>query len=185
MAPTGVVLISCAKEQHAMNRQTLEGNWNQILGMVRQQWGQLTEEDLESARGSAERLVGVIQEKTGEARDAIEDRLEELLGAASRHRSGAAKEEPANWNMDDIRERVGEQAQDAYEQAQNLVRSRPSESIAVAFGAGILVGTVVGLMLRAGSQKRGLHDSTEQIGRRIADAILSVVPNSIRSRVND
>jgi len=36
-----------------------------------------------------------------------------------------------------------------YEEAEKVVRQRPAESVAVCFGAGVLVGVFVGLMLRS------------------------------------
>ena len=62
-----------------ITRQELEGQWNQVKGHVQERWGQLTDDDLREARGSADRLVGVIQEKTGESRRAIEDFLEQTI----------------------------------------------------------------------------------------------------------
>ena len=59
----------------AINQQTLEGNWNEIKGKIHEKWGQITQDDLQKARGSIDQLVGVIQRKTGEARDRIEKRL--------------------------------------------------------------------------------------------------------------
>ena len=62
----------------APNQQTLEGNWNEIKGKLRERWGQLSQDDLQKARGNVEQLVGVIQKKTGEARDRIEQYLSEV-----------------------------------------------------------------------------------------------------------
>ncbi|MEZ6051591.1 MAG: CsbD family protein [Planctomycetaceae bacterium] len=46
-------------------RQEIEGQWNQVKGQVQERWGELTDDDLYKARGSADQLVGVIQQKTG------------------------------------------------------------------------------------------------------------------------
>ena len=58
-----------------MNQQILVGNWNEIKGKLREKWGQLTDDDFQQIRGDAEQLIGVIQRKTGEAREAIEEYL--------------------------------------------------------------------------------------------------------------
>jgi len=52
-----------------------EGRWQQARGRIRQTWGSLTDDELDSARGSWDRLVGAIKEKTGEAADTIDDKL--------------------------------------------------------------------------------------------------------------
>ena len=52
-----------------MNRDTLEGQWNQIKGRAREQWGKLTDDDLDRVQGKAEQLAGRIQERYGVAKD--------------------------------------------------------------------------------------------------------------------
>jgi len=52
-----------------MNRDTLEGQWAQFKGRARQQWGKLTDDDLDQVRGKAEELAGKVQERYGVARD--------------------------------------------------------------------------------------------------------------------
>ena len=56
-----------------------EGRWQQARGMIRQTWGDVTDQELEQSRGSWDRLVGAIKEKTGESADAIERRLQEIF----------------------------------------------------------------------------------------------------------
>jgi uncharacterized protein YjbJ (UPF0337 family) len=52
-----------------MNEDTLKGQWTQLKGQVREQWGKLTNDDLDRVQGEAEQLVGRIQERYGIARD--------------------------------------------------------------------------------------------------------------------
>ena len=52
-----------------MNEDTLKGQWTQLKGQVREQWGKLTDDDLDQVQGKAEQLVGRIQERYGIARD--------------------------------------------------------------------------------------------------------------------
>ncbi|MDP3971611.1 MAG: CsbD family protein, partial [Candidatus Nanopelagicales bacterium] len=52
-----------------------EGRWQQARGRIRQTWGAITDDELDSARGNWDRLVGAIKEKTGEAADTVEDKL--------------------------------------------------------------------------------------------------------------
>ena len=47
------------------NWDEIAGNWKQFTGKARQQWGKLTDDDLEVARGQREELVGKIQERYG------------------------------------------------------------------------------------------------------------------------
>ncbi|MEO8607217.1 MAG: CsbD family protein [Chloroflexota bacterium] len=43
----------------------LAGQWKQLRGNVREAWGKLTDDDLEQAKGSRDKLVGRIQERYG------------------------------------------------------------------------------------------------------------------------
>ena len=57
------------------NRLADDGRWQQARGQIRETWGDLTDDDLDRSRGSWDGLVGAIKEKTGEAADAISDKL--------------------------------------------------------------------------------------------------------------
>ena len=48
-----------------MNNDMPEGRWKQVGGQVRIWWGKISDEDLESIGGKAERLAGVLQNKYG------------------------------------------------------------------------------------------------------------------------
>ena len=41
-----------------MNWDRIEGNWKQVTGRVKEQWGKLTDDDMEVAAGSAKSLSG-------------------------------------------------------------------------------------------------------------------------------
>ena len=56
-----------------------EGRWQQARGHIRQTWGDLTDDELDTARGSWDRLVGAIKEKTGEAADTVQDKLRNIF----------------------------------------------------------------------------------------------------------
>jgi uncharacterized protein YjbJ (UPF0337 family) len=62
-----------------VNWDRIEGNWKQFKGSARQQWGRLTEDDLEVVGGKRERLAGKIQEAYGITREASEKQLAEWL----------------------------------------------------------------------------------------------------------
>jgi uncharacterized protein YjbJ (UPF0337 family) len=62
-----------------MDANILKGKWMQIKGSVREKWGQLTDDDVDRVSGSAERLVGVIQERYGYAKQRAEDEVDAWL----------------------------------------------------------------------------------------------------------
>jgi len=52
-----------------MNKQTIEGNWMQLKGKVREQWGKLTDDDVDVIAGKRDQLIGTIKEKYGKTVD--------------------------------------------------------------------------------------------------------------------
>ncbi len=140
-----------------MNQQTLEGNWNEIKGKLHERWGQLTQDDLQKARGSVDQLVGVIQRKTGEAREGIEQFLSDVSAGGAGGVSKAAEAvrsyaSSAVESVDDARQRAAEMMRGGYGQTERMIQQRPMESLAVGFGAGLIAGVVIGLMMRSGSR---------------------------------
>jgi len=63
-----------------MNWDRIEGNWKQFKGQARQQWGKLTDDELDQVEGQREELVGRIQEKYGIARDEAERQVRDWEG---------------------------------------------------------------------------------------------------------
>jgi len=62
-----------------MNKDILMGKWKQLKGKVRQQWGKLTDDQVERIAGRYEELVGVIQERYGYTRDQAEQQVNSFL----------------------------------------------------------------------------------------------------------
>lgn len=55
-----------------MNWDRIAGSWKQVKGYVREQWGQLTDDDLEVINGKRDQLVGKIQQRYGRTKDEAE-----------------------------------------------------------------------------------------------------------------
>jgi len=61
-----------------MNDDRMEGNWKQLKGKVKEQWGRLTDDDLDVISGRRDQLAGKIQERHGVARDEAERQLKDF-----------------------------------------------------------------------------------------------------------
>jgi uncharacterized protein YjbJ (UPF0337 family) len=57
----------------------VQGAWNQIKGEAKRIWGDLTDDDFMRAEGSADKLIGIIQERFGDAHDSIRRSLRRWL----------------------------------------------------------------------------------------------------------
>ena len=138
----------------AINTQELQGQWNKLRGQVKEKWGQLTDDDLQIHGGNIDQLVGKIQQKTGEGREAVEKFLTELTSKGGSVASQAAEAvgtfaQNAGDRFRDQYGQVSEQARQKFDATQDLVRSNPTQSVAAAFGVGLVAGLIVGLALRS------------------------------------
>ena len=126
----------------AINTQEIQGQWNQLRGRVKERWGQLTDDDLQMQGGNLEQLVGRIQQKTGEGREAIERFLNDLTSRGSSAVAHAA--EAAGRYVHQGFDGVG----DRFDRAESAIRHNPARSVAVVFGIGLLAGLIVGLTVQ-------------------------------------
>ena len=53
----------------------IKGEWNIIKGHLKQKWALLTDDDLQYIEGKQDELLGRIQKRTGESREAVEDAI--------------------------------------------------------------------------------------------------------------
>jgi uncharacterized protein YjbJ (UPF0337 family) len=61
-----------------MNWDQVEGNWKVFRGKIREQWGKLTEDDLDVISGKRDQLVGRLQRAYGIEEDEAEDQVAEF-----------------------------------------------------------------------------------------------------------
>ena len=64
-----------------MNWDRIEGNWVEFKGKARERWGKLTDDDLDVIAGKREQLVGVLQQRYGYAKDALEREVRDFEAA--------------------------------------------------------------------------------------------------------
>lgn len=58
-----------------MNWDRVEGNWKQFKGKVKEQWGKLTDDQLDVIAGKREQLAGRLQEVYGVSKDEAERQM--------------------------------------------------------------------------------------------------------------
>jgi uncharacterized protein YjbJ (UPF0337 family) len=71
-----------------MNWDRVEGNWKQIKGKVKENWGKLTDDDVDVIQGRRDQLVGKLQEKYGIAREEAERQVADFLVRVDKALSG-------------------------------------------------------------------------------------------------
>ncbi len=137
-----------------VNTQELQGSWNRIKGKLKERWGNLSDDDLQVTGGNIDQVIGRIQQRTGESREAIE----EFLNSASARGASAVSQavetagqyaQQAGSQLREQYQNVAGQMNEGYEQVQHLVRHYPTQSIVAVFGAGVALGVLVGLSMRS------------------------------------
>ncbi len=132
-----------------VTKEEIQGNWNSFLGGVQKKYSEITGDDLASVKGNIQQMAGIIQRKTGQAREEIEKYLQSLTADASgalNHVSEMASS-VANKANEGLREGynyVADKSQEGYESARETVREKPVETLAIAFGIGVVAGLVAG-----------------------------------------
>ena len=135
-----------------VTKEELKGQWNQVKGRLQEHWGELTDDDLTRAEGSTDRLVGVVQQKTGATQREVEQFLREVIGDGNQIRervteaahqyaevAGEYAAEAGEYVKQNYR-RAAETGGEYSQKISHTIRSRPAESMAIAFGLGIATG---------------------------------------------
>ncbi|ESY01527.1 CsbD family protein [Mesorhizobium sp. C386A] len=63
-----------------MDWNCVEGNWKQVKGKVKEQWGKLTDDDLDRIAGNRDQLEGKIQERYGIEKDRAQRDIDDWYG---------------------------------------------------------------------------------------------------------
>jgi uncharacterized protein YjbJ (UPF0337 family) len=56
----------------------IKGNWNMVKGKLKQEYAELTDDDLVFAEGREDELVGQIQKKTGQSKEEVKKFFDSL-----------------------------------------------------------------------------------------------------------
>jgi uncharacterized protein YjbJ (UPF0337 family) len=87
VGPTSIFPTSILNEhpswESAMNWDRVEGNWKQFKGKAQEQWGKLTDDDLDVIEGRRTELAGRLQQRYGYAKDQAEREIDNWLDATS------------------------------------------------------------------------------------------------------
>lgn len=61
-----------------MNKLTWKGRWNELKGKVKQQYADLTDDDLMYVEGKEDEMLGKLQKKTGKSKEDLEKWFDSL-----------------------------------------------------------------------------------------------------------
>ena len=61
-----------------MNKDSIGGKWSQLKGEAKAQWGKLTDDDLTRVAGHRDKLLGLLQERYGHAKDEADRQIKDF-----------------------------------------------------------------------------------------------------------
>jgi len=61
-----------------MDKTDLKGKWNELKGKLKQQYADLTDDDLLYVEGKEDELYGKIQQRVGKTKEEVKKMIEEL-----------------------------------------------------------------------------------------------------------
>ena len=79
-----------------MNSNQFEGQWKQLKGKVKQQWGKLTDDDINVINGKRDVLIGKLQERYGFAQEEAQRKADEFLKTQHEEPAYAHSAAPSN-----------------------------------------------------------------------------------------
>ena len=133
-----------------VDQTVLQENWNEIRATLKSKWQQLSDHDLRGFKGSADQLVQMIQRRTGQARNLIENQLEEMIAQGrsiqnqvGQYFSSAASQ--AGEAYDEGYDLAAQKLADGYKQASRYAKENPGAAVAILFGSGLLAGLGVAM----------------------------------------
>ena len=68
-------------KHNTMTKLEIKGDWNITKGKLKQKWAKLTDDDLQFVEGKSEEMLGRIQKRTGESREAVEKAVHEACAS--------------------------------------------------------------------------------------------------------
>lgn len=72
-----------------MDNTFFKSNWNQLKGVVKEKWGQLTDDDLMQIEGNYDKFKGLLQEKYGYSKSELENQMQEFEKSCKNKRKAA------------------------------------------------------------------------------------------------
>jgi ElaB/YqjD/DUF883 family membrane-anchored ribosome-binding protein len=127
--------------------------WQGFKAQARQRWTQLVDQELDAVQGDVEALIASIQRCTGESREAIDQFLDSVAAAPCSTAHVAVNRvreyaHSAGEHFSDAYQQTAQSIRDGYQHAEAYVQRNPMPSIAIAFGAGLLGGVILSIVLR-------------------------------------
>ena len=140
-----------------VSREQLMGNWNGVVRSIKDKFGDFNKEELARVEGNFDQLVSLVQKKSGQTKEQVSEWISEACETAGTTYNQVANRtaqyvDAAGEVMRENYDRVATEARKGVDYTSHSVSRRPLESMAIAIGAGLIAGVVLGVSMA--SRKR-------------------------------
>jgi uncharacterized protein YjbJ (UPF0337 family) len=108
-----------------MNKDVLQGKWDQVKGSIKNEWGDLTDKEIDSIKGRKDQFIGLLREKYGYTLEMAEDRLKNFMEKVSKE-----------WQEDT--QKLSQMGSECVHQVENRMKKNVFQTALIAFGIGVL-----------------------------------------------
>lgn len=67
-----------------MNWDVVEGSWKEMKGKVRERWGRLTNDEIETIAGRRDQLAGTIQRVYGKTKEEVSREIDDFCSSCTK-----------------------------------------------------------------------------------------------------
>ena len=94
-----------------LNQEQFLGKWNEIKGGIRNLWGKLTDDELESVKGNVTEVTGLVERKYGETKEEIKAKLDQLMDSFDNDTDKNISPDVASYERSPLDERTSQTSQ--------------------------------------------------------------------------
>lgn len=121
-----------------MNKQIFDGQWNQVKGKIQEQWGELTDDELDKIAGDNQQIYGFLQKHYGFAKDAAAAKVNEFARALS------SETNELRGQISHLRDDLKNLSARGGQVVVGRVKENPLLSVGIAVSAGVILGWLFG-----------------------------------------
>lgn len=78
------------------NQDQVAGKWKEIKGELRKTWGEITDDEFEKTKGDMQAITGLIQQKYGESKENLKDKVSRIFSSFKQSRSNVTEDVKAD-----------------------------------------------------------------------------------------
>jgi uncharacterized protein YjbJ (UPF0337 family) len=135
-----------------ITKEELGSKWNLMADAIKEKFHQVTDEELREVNGSVQRLIALLQQKTGQNRQQVEAFMSDVCAQngstlANFYETMSGYAESASASIQKGYKQLSQHAQEGFSQSSDAIASRPVLSVGAALGIGLIAGIAIGMSL--------------------------------------